>query len=177
MLNFQNKIKDNPKSFFNFVRSKKNCRDFPSTMFYGSSRANSTSEVVTLFAQFFKSNFEGHDPVVSRDFLQSVCPCVDYDFLQLDIEDVTKAITAAKNSEKLDIDGLSSAILKRCALSVSIPLQLVFNKSLKEGCFIDRWKMSYVTPTFKSGDKSNVYNYRPISKLSNVSKIFEHIIY
>ncbi|CAH2091306.1 unnamed protein product [Euphydryas editha] len=39
------------------------------------------------------------------------------------------------------------------------------------------WKRSYVVPIFKSGDKHNVDNYRPISKLSTVAKLFEKIVY
>jgi len=38
------------------------------------------------------------------------------------------------------------------------------------------WKMSFVTPIHKSGDKHDVTNYRPISKLSIIPKMFEVII-
>lgn len=37
--------------------------------------------------------------------------------------------------------------------------------------------MSCITPIHKSGPKGNICNYRPISKLSNISKLFEHIVY
>jgi len=37
-------------------------------------------------------------------------------------------------------------------------------------------KISSVTPVFKSGDKSDVVIYRPISILSNISKLFEHLV-
>ena len=38
--------------------------------------------------------------------------------------------------------------------------------------FVDRWKLATITPVFKDGKRD-----RPISKLSCVSKIFEHVIY
>lgn len=42
--------------------------------------------------------------------------------------------------------------------------------------FPDIWKKSFITTIYKSGDKSNVRNYRPISKLSGIPKSFEVII-
>ena len=37
--------------------------------------------------------------------------------------------------------------------------------------------MHIITPVYKSGDKSNLKNYRPISLLSSISKILERLIY
>lgn len=39
------------------------------------------------------------------------------------------------------------------------------------------WKISYISPIFKSGDNTKVENYRPISILSAVANIFDKIFY
>ena len=57
------------------------------------------------------------------------------------------------------------------------PLCLLFNKSLHERVFPDQWKIAYVIPLFKSGDKSLPSNYRPVSLLSCVSKLLEKIVF
>ena len=53
----------------------------------------------------------------------------------------------------------------------------LFNKSLSDGIFPSVWKQANVCPFFKKGSKSDKTNYRPISLLSNMSKILEKIVY
>ncbi len=60
---------------------------------------------------------------------------------------------------------------------ISSPLTYIYNKSLELGIFPSRLKYSTVKPIFKTGDRLNIANYRPISLLISFSKIFEKIIY
>ena len=48
---------------------------------------------------------------------------------------------------------------------------------MKEGVVPSDWKRHNIIPVFKSGDKSTVKNYRPISLLCNVSKVLERLLY
>lgn len=38
------------------------------------------------------------------------------------------------------------------------------------------WKLSYIYPIFKSGDRNDIQNYRPISKVNVLSKLFEKLL-
>ena len=55
-------------------------------------------------------------------------------------------------------------------------LAILFNTSIKTSIFPDAWKLVRVTPIFKDGDKDDKSNYRPISVLPAISRLFEKLI-
>jgi hypothetical protein len=93
------------------------------------------------------------------------------------LDDVQLALNSLKNTNSIGSDGISARLLLNCQDSIVYPLYLIFRLSLDEGVFPAAWKTYSVTPVFKSGDPSLVSNYRPISILPHISKIFESTVY
>ena len=56
-------------------------------------------------------------------------------------------------------------------------LTIIFNNCVKSGDFPDILKYADITPVFKKGDTTDKTKYRPISALSNLSKVFENMTY
>ena len=56
-------------------------------------------------------------------------------------------------------------------------LTSLFNLSLDTSTFPDDWKLAKVSPVYKSGDWCNSNNYRPISVISAVARIFKKLSY
>ena len=73
-------------------------------------------------------------------------------------------------------DGIPNKILIETAQQIAPSLCLLFNLSLRRGSLPDEWKTSNIVPVFKKGKPSHVENYRPISLLSNISKVHERCI-
>ena len=68
-------------------------------------------------------------------------------------------------------------MLKHTASTVCKPLEIIFNCSLQTGRFPHMWKSAIIIALFKKGIKSDPTNYRPISLLSCVGKVFERVIF
>ena len=72
---------------------------------------------------------------------------------------------------------IPTRIIKNVDHAYSHRLTIIFNNCIKNSKFPDIQKCADVTPVFKKGDTIDKSNYRPISALSNFSKIFEKLIY
>ena len=76
-------------------------------------------------------------------------------------------------------DKISTRLLCECSDIISNSLCLIFNRSISTGIFPDEWKCAKVLPLliFKQGCRSELNNYRPISIIPIVAKVFERIVY
>lgn len=75
----------------------------------------------------------------------------------------------------------AEGILDPFLLMLSIPviaeqLTHIFNLSISSGIFTQAWEMAPVTPLHKGCDKNHLYKYRPISKLSCMSKTLQSLV-
>ena len=73
-------------------------------------------------------------------------------------------------------DCVPMVVLKNCERELSYILAELLNKCLKESCFPDCWKVSSVFPVFKNvGERSAAKNYRLVTFLSVVRKVFDKL--
>ena len=82
-----------------------------------------------------------------------------------------------KNNKALGPFSIATKLLKTFHKAFGPPLTEFINLSFSNGKFPTILNFSDVIPTFKKGDKSQCNNYRPISLISNLSKIIEKIVY
>ena len=92
-------------------------------------------------------------------------------------QEVLDLISKLESKKSSGHDGLSSKFIKLCSPFLSVILANIFNQSITNGVYPDSLKIARVSPIHKKGDVTDPNNYRPISVLNLLNKIFEKIIH
>ena len=90
---------------------------------------------------------------------------------------VLKYLNTLSITKATGLDGISAKFVKDGSHIIACPLAHIINLSLIQGVVPDDLKTASVLPLYKKGDKTDVGNYRPISILNTLSKVFERIVY
>ena len=111
-----------------------------------------------------------------HNYLDNYKPKSEFKFKPVNIATVKKIIRSLKNKNSCGEDGISNRILKLLCNEICRPLTYILNSSLKNSHYPKQWKISKVITLFKSGSKTEVGNYRPISLQNVLSKILERTV-
>ena len=137
--------------------------------------ANSAEGIANLFATHFQTAFSNKEfKIKSQDNVKiTIC---DISNIVISKNVILSVLKNIKVSTSTGPDNISPLFLSKCAENLVEPLYLIYNKSLQLGCFPAAWKVSDVVPIFKTGDRGNIVNYRPVSIIPGMAKIFEEIV-
>ena len=105
--------------------------------------------------------------------LAYVNPVDGVSFPRINVQKEIKSLKAIGKATRLD--KIPNRLLKTAANVVAPSLTSIFNQSLVTGIFSFDWKLAKMSPIFKNGSKSksDLNNYRLISVIPTVAKIFE----
>ena len=101
----------------------------------------------------------------------------EFNLNQIGEEDVVNVIDKLPSKTSSGLDGISTNLLKDITYIISKPLTLIINQCLETGIFPSKLKVAKVIPILKRGDETIFDNFRPISILPAISKVFERIIF
>src|SRR5690606_25757508 len=91
--------------------------------------------------------------------------------------DVLRYISRMKNSNAAGVDNLQVISIKISKYQIAKVITHLINLSFNTGSFPEKLKIAKTIVLYKKGDKMLAENYRPISILPIISKVFERAIY
>ena len=138
--------------------------------------------IAETFGEYFASVASDLDQTVSpvRNVAPSdyfVNPAVSSFFVSPATRDEVANVINAFPTKGGYIKWIPVYIYKRLSAFLSDRISEMFNASVTEGIFPSSLKLARIIPIFKSGNKNDISNYRPISTLPVLSKIFERLMH
>jgi potassium voltage-gated channel Eag-related subfamily H protein 8 len=182
-----NNLKDNMKKTWQLIDSllqrKKSKSTSPKSLTVNNITYTDKSDIATKFNSYFTKigenlaseiNYEG--PLNPIDMLGDY-PHSQFNFEAISEDSVNKIIMSLKGTSSVGYDTISTKLVKTLRPYLVCPLTRIVNQCLHSGTFPNALKIAKVIPIHKKGDTSNFNNYRPISLLPAISKIFEKVMY
>ena len=91
-------------------------------------------------------------------------------------EEIKKALKRTKNKKAVGSDGIASEFLKFSNGHLNGPLTALFNHILNSGEYPDQWSEGFINPIHKKESKSQPGNYRKVTVLPALGKLFDIIL-
>jgi len=110
-------------------------------------------------------------------YLRSIDQRNSFFFTPITEEEVEREIIMTPYNKSYGLYSFPITLLKCAKHLLKKPLTEIFNTSILNGKYPSKLKISKITPIFKAGDETDPDNYRPISLLSNLNRIFEKLMY
>jgi hypothetical protein len=165
--------KNNPKRIFAYI-NKKQAPKSPKYIYSPSGIPQNTDvSIANEFNAFFHSSNTRHTVTTPS----SPCSAPFSINNHITSDEVFASLRALNTTKSPGPDLHHPALLKNCASALSSPLSIIFNKCLVEGSFPRQWKCATVIPIHKGGSTTTPSNYRPISLLPIIAKVFEKFLH
>ncbi|CAD0206703.1 unnamed protein product [Chrysodeixis includens] len=173
----QNQFAKDPKSFWQYIRSKK-CRVNRQSIVKDGQ--NLTDEQCAReFAEFFESVYSQEPPQLDVQAAMaevSSATSARVHIETLSLKDVQDALANLKPKRSSGPDGIPAFLFRDCSRVLANPLHYIYNTCLKQSTVPDQWKITRVVPVPKGKAGPDISGYRPVAVLSTPAKVFEAAI-
>ena len=163
----------NSKPFYKHLKQTKQYNDSPMKLVNPQGQTIvEPSQCAELLNKYFKDQFCEGQQISETVKLDTN----DADPIEVTTEGLIKLINSLPNGKCPGPDGIRKPDLLVDVRMSALCLKHIFQASINSGMLPTQWKLAFVTPVHKGGDKMTTNNYRPISLTSIPCKMMEHIV-
>jgi hypothetical protein len=171
--NTANSLGENPKRFWTLLKDRTKSKSGPTMLTNDGTEETNSKEMCHIFNTYFSSVFNTKDYVEPE---VTVTTHPELANITIDTAEVQKELKNLNPNKAQGPDGLSTRLLKECAVELAEPIKNLINQSISTEKLPMEWKTANVVPIHKKGPKTEVSNYRPVSLLPIISKVMERCV-
>ena len=157
--------KNNTKQFWKKINEYKNTR-----------KVVYNDKSLHDFANYFKelSNTSNSNVNILNEEFDEVDHNISIDELDkpFDIDEISRVIISLKRNKSSGFDNIAADFFIDARYFIVLYLVHLFNKIFDNGVYPELWTKGMIVPIYKKGDKNNVANYRGITLINSMAKIF-----
>ena len=157
--------------------------DFPPHFIVNNRKISDAKQIADHFNIFFASvgtnlskNITQPEGLKISKYLTQRIAC-SFNFDCISVSAVKKIIQDLASKNSCGVDNISTNFLKKISHVIASGLTQIVNQSLCTGIFPTKMKTAKIVPLYKKGEAYSLDNYRPISLLSSLSKVFEKVVF
>lgn len=133
-------------------------------------------KVATEYYQALYCNESSNSEQENIQLLDGLFPTHESDAVPpILVDEVKKAMNSQKLDKSPGPDKIPNTLMRGTVEELSQILTVVFNEILRTGTIPNQWGESDIILIHKKGAKDNIGNYRPISLMSNIYKVFAKV--
>ena len=172
--NIVNKCEKEPKLFYKFINGKMKIKDRLTKLKVEENTYEDEASMCEVMIDKLQSVFVEEEAFVEPEDVQDVNDkLTGVEFEPIELLELMKGLEVRK---AMGPDEISGWILRECAEQLIRPIYEIIQYSLGVGDIPLEWKRANIVPIYKSGDREDPLNYRPVSLTSIISKLCEKII-
>ena len=170
------KCKEEPKLFYKHLKRKLNRREDIKTIRENGQIYENDKDISEVMNNNFQKVFTKESEFCEREMRDGVVPVAAMEEVKVNKRELQELMKALDGTKSMGPDEVSGQILKECHEELIEPIFEIINYSIQTGTVPQEWKRADIIPIFKSGNRQESLNYRPISLTSIVCKLCEKII-
>lgn len=134
------------------------------------------NKILGRIEEFYKQLYDSNGGQIHAFTDRKITNVNSEEIPEIEEFEIEKALKTVKNGKAAGEDGILPEMLKEGGKSLLQQLKNLFNYCLQEEKIPSNWNNAVVVLLHKKGDKSKLENYRPISLLSQIYKLFTKIL-